>query len=166
MKKLFLLSILCVLFSTSFSQINGNYEILTKISITKNADAYDEDEGGERLPYYPYFGYRQVMFVTYPSGYIAIECLGQGFLWCFGSLKTLSVRGLATEIIETTCSSLIEDSERVSLGGEFRGSLSRKIVIEGTPFYFLFQINWDYNPDNPRNGQAEITIYKIENLGM
>jgi hypothetical protein len=166
MKKLFLLSFLCVLFTTSFSQINGNYEILTKISITKNANAIIEDEGGERLPYWP-FGYKEIKIVTNHRGNISIQCIGQGFMWCFGHFRgMMPIRGIATEILETNCNSLIEESNERALAGESKGSLSKKISIEGSTSYYVFKINWDYHPENPLNGEAEIIVYKVDNFGL
>jgi hypothetical protein len=165
MKKILLLAIVCALFSKSFSQNPaGNFEILTKISITKNADAFGEDPIGEKAPYLPPH-YKEVKFIHDPTGLYRFVCLGYGYQWCFFNKSLASIRGISQEIMETTCNSLIEDSNQFVLGGEFRGSLSKKIIIEGTPAYYLFQINWDYDPENHRNGQADITIYKVDSFG-
>ena len=184
MKKIFLLSLLSVLILSAFSQISSsNIEILAKINITRIAeDAIDEDGADDNFddlylaPWWPrwWFLYKEVRTEVFPGGAI-VYCLGNGWHWCSIRLRDVinvsSVRGVDSETIDATYQDMIEKSEEQAAGGEYQGSITKKIAYpdpdrDGKESYLLFQMKWDYDPINPYNGKAEIIISKTDNLGF
>ena len=74
---------------------------------------------------------------------------------------------ISLEAMETTYQNLVTTSEEQAANGVYRGSVTKKIAMSGVKNdYFLFQMNWDYDPENPYNGQAEIIISKTNNFGI
>jgi len=174
MKKIFLLSLLSVLLLSAFSQTKPvNPEIITKISITKST------ENGE-LQYIPpdhgwwIFFWREVVTIPMPNGGIVITCTGFGLKICIAHLRDVpalstwcNTRGIDVAPIENTYNSLYDECDERIANGEFRGSITKKIACPGMrETYLLFQMDWENDPVNPRNGQAEITISQTNSLGF
>jgi len=187
MKKIFLLSLLSVFFLSAFCQIintrEPQTEIITKINIIRSADdARDNifrttegyEDPGDNIISWPkwWFLYREVRTRPIIDG-CTIECIGFGWKWCMIRLRDIfnANRGLpqnvTPEVLETTCETLAAESEEQAANGVYRGSISKKLAISGTQTeYILFQMNWNYDPENPYNGQAEIIISKTNNFGI
>jgi len=166
MKKIFLLSLLSILLLSAFSQEKGsNTEILTKINIIKNVPD-EEIHGMSNSPLYFLFFYNEVKTEILPDGTYAIYCIGIGKLFCFLKRDILQVRGISSETVENTCTKLIEECDEKIANGEYRGSISKKISISGFQSIFLFQMNWNHDPQKPYNGEEEIIISKTENFGL
>jgi hypothetical protein len=168
MKKIFLLSLLSVFLLSTFSQ---NYEvkpeILTQIQIVKSADLDDDDLGQELLPggLWWWHLYKWVTYEIHQWGFV-VRCYGFGPLLCMQFNLRGLINDLPEETSERTVQELISESGERALKGEYRGSSSKKIVPMDGKFYIFFQINWDYDPKNIRNGNAEIIISKIANFGL
>jgi len=188
MKKIFLLSLLSVFFLSAFCQITGTTEfkneIISKINIIRSADEANDDDyrifesyggqGPDLAPSWPrwWFLYKVVRSYPTPDGYI-VECFGNGWRFCMRPFKDIfaSFRGLPQEIpieaMEATYQNLIADSEEQAANGVYKGSITKKIASTNAQIgYLLFQMNWDYDPENPYNGKAEIIISKTNNFGI
>jgi len=183
MKKIFLLSLLSVLFLSAFCQVSaGSTEVLTKINITRSIDIEEMNEigfGNEQIEPIWWFFYRNIVVEPSPDGGITIQCNGFGWKICMLPLKNIFrlifKRGLVseamTETMESTCQNLVEDSDEQAANGVYRGTITKKIAfsdpeINGRNSYLLFQMNWDYDPQSPSNGTAEIIISKTNNFGL
>jgi len=185
MKKLFLLSLLSVLFLSAFCQLTSREttEIIAKVNILRSADFSDdsratfqssgpiviEDELEADLQLWPrwWFLYKRVYTFPIAGGYI-IKCEGHGFRLCWLRPWVLTQnldnsRGADVEAIEGTYSNFIAESENLAADGMYYGSITKKVAIADQ--YYLFQMNWDYDKNNPYNGRAEITISKTTTLG-
>ena len=181
MKKIFLLSLLSVLCLSAFSQISGNsQEILAKIHIIRYADADDGNFDnlthlgpiGWELKWWPFYTY--IITDPYPWGDL-IRCVGFGVNPCYVKLKDLLnipyLRGIDTEKIDVTCQNIIDTSYEQAEKGLYKGSITKKLAFlnpetGGKEFYLLFLMDWEYDPENLRNGKAEITISKTDKLGL
>ena len=182
MKKIFLLSLLSVFFLSAFSQTQstiGNAEIITKINIDRNSDDIEAissatiEEPGNINGWWIFF-WRTVKQTPTESGFM-LECSGWGLKCCFPRLKAFStgnsIRGISTEAIDQICEDLVLESNSRAVQGECKGSLTKKIAFNdpetgGRISYLIYQMDWNYDPKNPRNGKAEITIFKTKNLGI
>ena len=173
MKKILLLLLLSVCLLPAFSQSSGgDTEILTQINITRSADAdYIDadvnDADPERLPFFPFWWplYRWVIS-SGSNGHYYVDCYGLGVRLCLPIFDDFSFRGLPNETVEKTMEELVSESDERAGKEEFRGSVSRKIAAADGQSVFLFQMNWDYDPKNPRNGKAEIIISRTSNFGL
>ena len=174
MKKIFLLSLLSILLLSTFSQISGNSpEILANINITMIDDV--NDNADERGPFFPWemFLYRYILTEYYAGGWY-IVCSGFGPYVCFSlPLESLNfnIRGVAMETIENTYQEMIETIKQQVANREYQGSITRKCAYPDPErghltSYILFQMHWDNDPKNPRNGKAKITISKTNDLTM
>ena len=178
MKKIFLLSLLSVLFLSAFCQVSvGNAEVITKITIVKHIDdaeiVADGVPHGSDIEYgWWIFFYRTVTTQKLPDGTYILTCSGIGWRICFIRLRD---RGesvdAVTEVMDTTCENLITESDAQIARGVFKGSVTRKIAYRdpaagNKESYLLFQMNWDNDPEKPYNGKAEITISKTDNFGL
>ena len=177
MKKIFLLSLLSVFFLSAFSQvIDGNAEIITKINIIRSSDEVsitnDEPSGPETGLWL--FFWRTVNTTHTPDGGVTVMCSGWGLRLCVPKMKSTSlsgtIRGVSTDAVEKTCENIVTESDDRASQGEYKGSLTKKMAfndpLNGKTSYFIYQMNWDYDPKNPRNGTAEIIITKVDNLGI
>ena len=183
MKKIFLLTLLSVFFLSAFSQTPNGVEILAKISIDRSAEI-GEFEAGElqvgiigddpqMVPGWPWWWpfYREVIVDGGP-GWMTISCTGRGWKLCIPSISDLikilkNNREIQPEVVSTTVESLFLESEELVFNGENSGSISKKIAIPGDKTnYFLFQMNWNYDPKNIYTGQAEIIISQTEKFGF
>jgi len=59
----------------------------------------------------------------------------------------------------------------LAAAGEYTGSTTKKIAFSDPEAnngvsYLLFQMNWNYCPENPYNGTAEIIISKTNKFGL
>jgi hypothetical protein len=181
MKKIFLLSLLSVLFLSAFSQtiISNSSEVLATISIHRSAaDDDNGDVGGDvvLVPWWPkwWFLYREVTTNVYPGG-MSINCIGMGWKLCIPKLSDLFQHiliGVDPESMDAICQEMIETSNEQVENRGYQGSISRKLAFSDQArsnnqfSYLLFQMNWNYDLENPRNGKAEITISKTDNLGF
>ena len=167
MKKIFLLTLLNVFFLSAFCQrVASNTEIITVITLEK----YIPDDEIEKANF-PWqmlraFFYRDVRTVPSPDGGVVVYCSGWGFKTCMPSFDLLLFRGVSSETIENTCSILIQESETCVVNGTFKGTLSKKITAPTLQNYWLFTINWNYDPKNHYNGKAEIIISKTDDFGL
>ena len=168
MKKIYLLSLISILLTPAFSQISiEKPEILATVDITMNDDIVDDPI--ERLPHKPWwlFLYRNVVTEWYPEG-TSVTCGGFGIYICFPTFSEfmkINIRGIASETLETTYKEMIEASKEQAANGEFQGSITRKLAYPDperahSTSYILFQMYWNNEPDNPRNGKAKIIISK------
>ena len=172
MKKKILLSLLSVLLLSAFSQHSvGSTEILTKINIYKISGDDNENlvecSSIEMFPWWPLYKY--VRTEPYGSSLYNVFCEGFGFRTCSVPYIDFlpSFRGIALEVVESTCNNLIEESNEWVANGVYQGSISKKIAVAGSRTeYFLFQMNWNNDPKNLRNGTAEFSISKTINLGF
>jgi len=189
MKKIFLLSLLSVLFLSAFSQIlSSSPEVLAHISISRSADVtltstddFSTEIGHDEFAqegWWPrwWFLYKYVYTEVYPWGVI-VRCEGKGWRICWArpnfvnTIFNLYVRGIDSERMEATYQCMIEESEEQAASGEYQGSITKKLAFPdpdrgGKESYLLYQMNWDYDSKNPRNGKAEITISKTNSLGF
>ena len=181
MKKIFLLTLLSVFLLSAFSQtLPGGPEIITKINITKTAEFDDEDDGEFRLPDHGWwiFFWRTVITIPTPDGGYIVQCYGRGWRICIirpervmSLMDWCMQRGIDRELVERSYESLYDESDERIANGEYRGSISKKIAFQGDQngareTYLLFQMNWEHNPRNPRNGKAEIIISTTNKLGF
>ena len=175
MKKIFLLSLISVLFLSAFSQIASNdSEILAQISITTSADADDEADI-ELFPWWPrwWFLYKEVYTEVIP-GSASIRCEGYGWKMCILKLSAIlkrDISGIEMETLESLYQKMIETRNEMAEMGENSGELTRKIAYSdpernGATSYILIQMNWINKPENPRSGKAEILISKTNRLGF
>jgi len=167
MKKIFLLLLLNVLFLSAFSQFSpGNTEIITTLNISKQIS---DDEIALR-PFSPwgwnYLYYREVTTEPTPDGNFSMKCTGWGAQPCLPNFYYAPIRGVAADVVEKTCSNLIEGSYECMANGEYKGSISTKLAMPDNQSIILFTIHWDNDPQKPYNGKAEIIISKIEKLGF
>ena len=176
MKKIFLLSLLSVLFLSAFPQIsNTSPEVLAKINITRSVNELDEEPPVVLAPWWPswWFLYKEVSTEMIPGGAI-VRCTGYGWHWCRMRLKDIisaDLSGVDVEAAEAVYEKMLEESENQAATGEYRGSITKKIAYpdpgrNGQESYLLFQMKWDYDHKNPYNGNAEITITKTNKLGF
>ncbi|MCL2289462.1 MAG: hypothetical protein FWC34_01975 [Bacteroidetes bacterium] len=183
MKKIFLLSLLSVFFLSAFCQFSSNNtEVLAKIDVTRTINAFEYlemNEVGESPELgYPswWFLYKTVKTEPKPGGGgFTLICNGKGWKLCFPNFKilwqTIWIRGIAQETIERTCENLVTESEELAANGVYVGSTTKKIAFfdpeaGNREAYLLFQMNWNYNPENPYNGTAEIIISKTNKFGL
>jgi len=187
MKKIFLLTLLSVFFLSAFCQTTiSNTEVLTKISIIRSEkdiplDTRDIRQANEfiELPegydagfswpsWWPL--YKTVTVQPLPGGGYKMICTGNGWKLCFPPLRYLinwPHRGVAPETMETVCTGLVAESEEQVARGVYTGSLTKKLAAPNLKDgYFLFKMDWNYDPQNPRNGQAEITISITNDFGL
>jgi len=166
MKKIFLFTLLSVLFSTTFCQTStSGTEIITRITINKNIDE-KEFQDIERLSGFYWNLYKWVISDVLPGGQ-SVKCYGLGIASCFVFFEVpINFRGISPEAAQSTCNNLIQESDERVLNGEYRGSLTRKVEISETQSFILYQINWNYDPEKPYNGNAEIIISKTDNFGF
>ena len=181
LKKIFLLTLISVSFLSAFSQISSETEILARISIDRsvNLDEPIIGEGGFSIGddiqfdiHWPWWWllYREVRTEGGP-GSMMVTCYGFGWKACipywsevWGMIKN---RGIQAEVAQATFENIFTESEELAANGVYTGSLSKKIAITGDRInYILMQLNWNYDPRNPYNGQAEIIISKTNNLGF
>ncbi|MDR2972792.1 MAG: hypothetical protein LBU83_12850 [Bacteroidales bacterium] len=169
MKKILLLTLLSAFFLSSFCQnIIGNPEIIAKISIIRSADEDDEVSSNEPnlLPFF----WGNVITIPYTDGLYIVLCSGFGPNFCLPPKKEINslFRGMDQRIVENTFENIYLESEEHVSNGEYRGSISKKIAISDLSgnrvSYILFQMDWNYEPQNPRNGKAEIIISKVNNF--
>jgi hypothetical protein len=179
MKKIFLLSLLSVLFFSAFSQNSGgSTEILAQINIIRSTAADDpaavEDDLSIQLsPGWPFwwFLYQRIYTEFYPGG-VMIRCEGIGWKLCYLHFRDLfNNRGIDPEQAEATCQNMVEESDQLVTHGVYQGSLTRKFALSnlemnGRTNYIFYQLNWNYDPKQPRSGEAEIIISKTNNLGF
>ena len=177
MKKIFLLSLLSVFFLSAFSQIvSGDAEIISKINIIRSSDGSEiTSELGNQsheLGFWIFF-WNSVTTIYSDDGSVTVLCSGWGMRICAPRLKghSSSSRGISSEAMEQTCEDIVADSDARASQGEYKGSLTRKTAFNdplanGRIAYLIYQMNWDYDPRNPRNGKAEIIISKTYNLGI
>jgi len=185
MKKIFLLTLLSVFLLSVFSQtLPSNPEVIAKINITKYADPDDEilqssNQGQGLGPGHGWwiFFWKEVKTFPMPNGGVLLICSGFGWKLCivkFSEFEVLTnwcaTRGIDSEFVEKTYQGIIEESDEKAANGEYIGSITKKIAfpaIQGSKeTYLLFQMNWEYEPTNLRNGKAEITISTTNNLGF
>jgi len=191
-KKIFLLTLFSVFFLSAYSQFSTGTEILARINIDRNAEPNvtldndresldisvtgmeigDEDDplyvsgGSYWLPLYKY------VYVDKGHDWVTLRCEGRGWqickiLWMDVINIYNTIRGLSVEAAEATLSNIFTDSEEQVANGVYQGSVSKKLAILGDKTNFiLFQMNWNYDPTNAYNGQAEIIISKTDNLGF
>ena len=174
MKKIFLLSLLSVFFLSAFSQvIGGNAEIITKINIIRSSDDdvpnISEETTIPETGLWIFF-WKRVSTKHGPDGEVTVTCYGWGLKLCVPNMKNSSIRGISTDAVEKTCEDIVTESDDRASQGEYKGSLTKKIAFNdpsgGKTSYLIYQMNWDYDPQNPRNGTAEIIITKVDNLGI
>ncbi|MCL2245930.1 MAG: hypothetical protein FWC10_02315 [Lentimicrobiaceae bacterium] len=172
MKKIFLLSLLSVLFLSAFSQnFNSNnttnVEILEKIHIITSMDDEEGVLAMERGWWI--FFYKNVKTTKLPNGTIQLNCSGWGWKVCLPYLYSSS--GNISSILDEILEELITESNEQIARGEFHGTISKKIAIPGTipgerELFLLFLMNWKNDPEKPYNGEAEIIISKTNKLGF
>ena len=170
MKKIFLLSLLSVLFLSAFCQFSdGRTEIITKINITKYIDDSEISEDSQ-ISFMPL---RYNYVIQDPIG--TILCYGRGWRLCFPRLDNicslLEYRGISTDVIEKTCENIVEESDALVVNGEYKGSLTKKIAFSNPQFggkqsFILLQMNWDNDAKKPYNGKAEIIISQTNDFGL
>jgi len=184
MKKIFLLSLLSVFFLSAFCQISSDIEVLTKINITRSADvpaARLASESHETVlddfdlgwPNW-WFLYKTVKTEKLPNGTWLITCLGNGWKACMPSLRIIFqmiFRGADQSLMESTCENLVMESEELAATGTYKGSITKKVAFPDSEAnsresYLLFQMNWNYCPENPYNGTAEIIISRTNRFGL
>jgi hypothetical protein len=171
MKKFFLLTLISVLFLSAFSQSAFlTPEVIAKIDFTKYID---DDEIPDTQFGWWIFCYREVHYVMLPDGTISVNCFGWGRLFCWAKFwDFMTYRGISAETIDQTCEELRTLSDEQIAQGVFQGSVTKKIACVDPlsngriDSYFIFQMNWDHDPQKPYNGRAEITILKTNNLGF
>jgi hypothetical protein len=167
-KKIFLLSLLSVFLLPAFSQNSGdNIEILAQITINRSADADEIGWELEQINRFPMWIplYRWVTTDPFPNGY-AVDCSGMGLNFCMPKLPPVFYRGVPNETVENAIEEMITDSGEQIKNGEYRGTISRKIVAADGQSFLLFQMNWESDPKNIRNGRTEIIISKINDFGV
>jgi len=172
MKKIILLSLLSVFFLSAFCQTtHGSTEIITKINITKSAV---EDFGDSEIDqgFWILF-WRTVTSFVDDDGGVWIYCCGWGWKICQPAKEHYSHnnRGLDAKMLETTCEDMIAESDERVINGEYNGSITKKIAYSDPSSnsrisYILFQMDWDYERGNPRNGRAEIIISRTSDFGL
>jgi hypothetical protein len=164
MKKIFLLSLLSVLFLSAFSQLlPGTPEIITTISITKSIP----DDEIDHLQCFSWnilrmFFYRDVKLEPTGNGGYNVYCSGFGTRMCSSIFYEFLIRGVAPEIVGNICDRIIGESEECIANGEYKGTISRKIASQDNQSIFVFTIHWDNDPTKPYNGKAEIIISKFD----
>jgi len=182
LKKIFLFTLISVFFLSAFSQVSNKTEILGIVNIDRSANPIggigheiggiiDEPDNG--LFGFPswWLLYRVVRTELGP-GWMNVTCLGNGFRMCIPLLSEVlsilkNIRGIEQEVVTSSFQKILEESEELASTGTYQGSLTKKIAIEGDKINFLlFQMNWNYDPKNPYNGQAEIIISKTDNFGF
>ncbi|MDR2972793.1 MAG: hypothetical protein LBU83_12855 [Bacteroidales bacterium] len=171
MKKILLLTLLSVFFLSAYCQNSvGSTEIITKINIIRSA----EDDGDIENGWWFLF-WKNVATIHTPEGGVFIVCSGWGWKLCLPPIRDhfedSYCRGISVEALEKTCETVVLESDERALDGEYRGSITKKIALEDkdTPnrvSYILFQMNWNYDPSNIRNGTAEIIISKTSDFGI
>jgi hypothetical protein len=171
MKKIFLLTLISVLFLSAFSQTSPKgAEILGKVNIVKYIDDNDvpDVQNGIWIFFWKYVNYYYDW-----DGNLTIDCSGWGGLMCWGKLWDIfRVRGLADETVDKTCETLMTESNEQIANGVYEGSTSKKIAYldpnsNGRDHsYLIFQMNWKHDPQRPYNGKAEITLYKTDKLAF
>jgi hypothetical protein len=169
MKKIFLLTLISVLFLSAFSQKNTiTSEMIGKINITKYVD---EDEISNAPFGWWLFFWREVRLEVNPSG-ITLYCLGRGWKMCIFTLTDwLKIRGVESIPIDKTFEDLISTYETEIASGNYQNAISKKLAIIDPnsngriDSYLIFQINWRHDPEKPYNGNAEISIFKTNSLG-
>ena len=174
MKKLFLLTLLSVFFLSAFCQNSTNgTEILTKISVNKFI-ADEEMDDPQLGPSWWWFWkpfYQYVTTIQTPNG-VMVSCEGRGWKLCRSNkLLNSAIRGLDSELVESTYERINEEYEDRVIAGEHRGSITKKIAFSdplanGRTSYLLFQISWNNDPEKHYNGKAEITVSKTNDLGI
>jgi len=174
MKKFFLLSLLSVFLLSAFSQSAGVHtEILTQFTIIRSADAdadADDDMDIERYPYLPnnwLFFYRWVLTEPLPFGGFVVKCTGWGPFMCLAvPYNFIIIRGISNETVEKTIEEIIFESGKRAENEEYTGTISKKIATADGQSFLLFQMNWDYDPNNIRNGKAEVIISQTKDFGL
>ena len=177
MKKIFLLSLLSVFFLSAFSQVAiGDAEIITKININRSSpelgqSSYEGNLGGE-TGWWIFF-WNTVISSSTPEGGVSLQCSGWGWKFCTPKFDRMNcpVQGVSSEAVEKTCENIVTESDELAAHGEYKGSITKKVAYNdpqanGRVAYLIYQMNWDYDPSNPRNGKAEIIISKTKNLGI
>jgi len=179
MKKIFLLSLLSVFFLSAFSQvIDGDAELITKINITRCSEELgelspgEESLGGELGIWF--FFWKNVSTIYNPDGSVTVDCSGWGFKLCTPRMRgghSSTIRGVSVEVLDRTCEDVITESDNRISQGEYKGSFTKKIAYSdpmngGKLSFLIYQMNWEYDPKNPRNGTAEIFVFKTNNLGI
>ena len=192
LKKIFLLTLFSVFFLSAFSQFSNSTEILARIYIERSADpnvtivddrglldisvtGIEIDDYDDPL-YEPGAGWSSTRFrvvnVVECNGCYTLTCWGEGrkkckLRWIDMVKIVVVVRGLSEEAAETALSDVFTDSDEQVANGVYQGSVSKKLAIPGDKTNFIFfQMNWNYDPTNAHNGQAEIIISKTDNLGF
>ena len=178
MKKIFLLSLLSVFFLSAFSQvIDGNAEVITKINIIRSSEDISPISNDVNLK--PETGiwiffWGNVTTYHNPDGGVTVMCSGWGLKLCVPKMKGSHIssnRGISEDAVEKTCEDIVTESDDLVSHGECKGSVTKKIAFSdpqanGRTSYLIYQMNWDYDAKNPRNGTAEIIITKVNNLGI
>jgi len=170
MKKIILLSLFSVFCLSAFCQLSyGGTEILAKFNITKYIDEKEIPDDPYFLPWL--FHYDRIS--TDFSGNLI--CIGIGRMPCLVNIHTLlhsnHFRDLPTDLIEASYENITEESDALVAQGLFKGSLTKKIAIPetqsgGKQSFILLQMNWDYDPQKPYNGKAEIIISKTNDFEL
>jgi hypothetical protein len=174
MKKIFLLSLLSVLFLSAFSQIIETPKILSKINITRISG--DDEEGISQNRGWWIFFYKKVTTQYNPNGSITLICTGWGWKVCIANFNVMpnlmewaQRGGFDNQIIENTLPSVFEESDSRAENGEYSGNISKKLALRNAnneSVYLLFSMNWEYDRKNPRDGKAEIIISTTNHLGF
>jgi hypothetical protein len=173
MKKIFLLSLLSVLFLSAFSQKQGKTEILAKINITSSMTDEEGTQGMGRGWWI--FFYRFVTTTHYPDGSVIVQCSGWGRKCCIPKFERLpnGLEGLfrSPDAFDPIFEELVTESNEKIAAGEYSGTVSKTILIPenqmgGKDLYLFFLMKWENDPLKPYNGKAEIIISKTYNLGL
>jgi len=180
MKKLFLLSLLSVLFLSAFSQITPSKpEILERIEIFGSADddSGDAEVGIDQRGFWILF-YKNVKTIYLPGWGVSVTCTGWGWKACIAAFPNLwglwhyiQQTGLDAGIVENMYNSLYEECASRAGEGDYQGSVTKKLAFLDArqgykESYLLFTMNWDIEQNNPQNCKAEIIISTTNSLGF
>jgi hypothetical protein len=170
MKKLFLITLLSVFFLSAFSLTAPKPEVVAKITFEK---FIEDDEILDPQRGFWIFFYKYVNYYYFPDGTFHVECTGWGRHMCWGyfwQIFDLNIKGISQEMFEKACEDLREQSDEQISRGVSQGTTSNKIAsvdpITNTTIYFIFQMNWDNDPQKPYNGKAEIIVTKTDKLAF